>query len=232
MSEDAASRRKPGRGRDGKALALATPATPQPAFLWVADHRALDFLNTSYLHKGRPVETLASVEALADWLLRSGLVAPEDAPALRRVLPRGDGALRLLAQAVDLREWFRRFVVARVGQPLALASVDEILRLNELLAQEESHGRIELSPTTDGSTDGALRLLRVPRWRAASGVLQPLAQVIADLVCHADFTLVRRCEAPDCALLFLDRTKGHRRRWCSMTLCGNRMKAAAFRSRQ
>ncbi|NEJ40784.1 CGNR zinc finger domain-containing protein, partial [Rhizobium ruizarguesonis] len=36
----------------------------------------------------------------------------------------------------------------------------------------------------------------------------------------------------DCTLFFLDTTKSHRRRWCSMALCGNRMKVAAFRSRK
>jgi len=31
---------------------------------------------------------------------------------------------------------------------------------------------------------------------------------------------------------FYDRTKSHRRRWCSMALCGNRAKARAHRERQ
>ncbi|WP_428243533.1 CGNR zinc finger domain-containing protein [Gynuella sp.] len=43
---------------------------------------------------------------------------------------------------------------------------------------------------------------------------------------------VRQYEAHDCTLVFLDTTKSHRRRWCSVVLCGNRMKVAAFRSRK
>jgi predicted RNA-binding Zn ribbon-like protein len=42
---------------------------------------------------------------------------------------------------------------------------------------------------------------------------------------------VRRCEGVDCVLWFYDRTKAHRRRWCSMEGCGNRAKVARFRSR-
>jgi predicted RNA-binding Zn ribbon-like protein len=43
---------------------------------------------------------------------------------------------------------------------------------------------------------------------------------------------VKRCEGAECTLWFVDRTKAHRRRFCSATACGNRDKVAAFRARQ
>ena len=66
----------------------------------------------------------------------------------------------------------------------------------------------------------------------ARQLLAPLAEAAAHLLATADFTLVRKCEDHACTLWFLDRTKSHRRRWCSMALCGNRNKVAAFRQRQ
>ncbi|WP_371263350.1 MULTISPECIES: CGNR zinc finger domain-containing protein [unclassified Pseudomonas] len=51
------------------------------------------------------------------------------------------------------------------------------------------------------------------------------------LATNDKFEFVRQCEAHDCVLLFHDLSKSHRRRWCSMATCGNRMKVAAFRSR-
>jgi predicted RNA-binding Zn ribbon-like protein len=60
----------------------------------------------------------------------------------------------------------------------------------------------------------------------------PVAEAVATLLAKGDFSLVRKCECPDCTLWFHDRTKSHHRRWCSMALCGNRMKVAAFRARQ
>jgi predicted RNA-binding Zn ribbon-like protein len=42
---------------------------------------------------------------------------------------------------------------------------------------------------------------------------------------------LRTCEQGDCAALFLDRSRGERRRWCSMARCGSRAKVAAFRQR-
>jgi predicted RNA-binding Zn ribbon-like protein len=62
--------------------------------------------------------------------------------------------------------------------------------------------------------------------------LVPVAEAVARLLAEGDFKLVRKCESADCTLWFHDRTKSHHRRWCSMALCGNRAKVAAFRARQ
>ena len=63
-------------------------------------------------------------------------------------------------------------------------------------------------------------------------LLAPLAEAAAAPLVEGDFELVRHCENPECTLWFYDRTKSHRRRWCSMALCGNRHKVATFRRRQ
>jgi predicted RNA-binding Zn ribbon-like protein len=44
------------------------------------------------------------------------------------------------------------------------------------------------------------------------------------LLRNADFSRLRQCDA--CTWLFIDRSKGGRRRWCSMATCGNRTKAS------
>jgi predicted RNA-binding Zn ribbon-like protein len=54
---------------------------------------------------------------------------------------------------------------------------------------------------------------------------------MAELVCDEDFSHVKACEGRGCTLMFLDRTRGHARRWCSMSVCGNRAKQAAHRER-
>ncbi len=65
-------------------------------------------------------------------------------------------------------------------------------------------------------------LRRIRRWESPDELLLPIAEAAADLVCSADFRLIRACEGHACTLLFLDRTKAHGRRWCSMAVCGNR----------
>jgi predicted RNA-binding Zn ribbon-like protein len=54
---------------------------------------------------------------------------------------------------------------------------------------------------------------------------------MGQLLMQEDLSLVRQCGGEDCTIIFLDRTKSHRRRWCSMAACGNRAKVAAFRAR-
>jgi predicted RNA-binding Zn ribbon-like protein len=63
-------------------------------------------------------------------------------------------------------------------------------------------------------------------------LLAPIAEAAAELLTLQDFSIIRKCESPDCVLWFYDRTKGHKRRWCSMAVCGNRHKVSSFRKRQ
>jgi predicted RNA-binding Zn ribbon-like protein len=58
-----------------------------------------------------------------------------------------------------------------------------------------------------------------------------VAGAASDLLCHADFSLVRKCENPAGLRYFYDVGKNHARRWCSMSVCGNRMKVALYHRR-
>ena len=52
-----------------------------------------------------------------------------------------------------------------------------------------------------------------------------------DLFANGNRELVRLCDGAGCNLWFYDRTKSHRRRWCSMAVCGNRDKVKNHRAR-
>jgi len=67
---------------------------------------------------------------------------------------------------------------------------------------------------------------------SSAGLLWPIADALVKLVTDDKFEYVRQCEAHNCILLFHDLSKSHRRRWCSMATCGNRMKVAAYRNRK
>lgn len=98
--------------------------------------------------------------------------------------------------------------------------------LNTFMANAESH--MELVP----GPNGTFQILRTWKERTAEQVLGPLAEAAAKLLAEGDFSLIRRCENDECVLWFYDRTRSHRRRWCSMETCGNRHKVAAFRTRE
>ena len=199
-------------------------ATRPPAFL-IADAPGLDFLNTIGAPEGEPVEWLACGEDLLDWLGRSQLIAPEEsAQARRSALP---GELdAVAAEARALREWFRRFVLVHQGRSLAPDALAELRPLTRLLERDEAFLSI-----TPGSPKDHLALRWRRRWRAPASLLLPIAQAMAELVCESDFAHIKTCEGVGCTLVFLDTTRDHRRRWCSMAVCGNRAKQAAHRER-
>ena len=62
-------------------------------------------------------------------------------------------------------------------------------------------------------------------------VLWSVIQAAADLVTSHDVARIRECNAPDCNWLFLDRSRGGRRKWCDMSTCGNRAKARRYYER-
>jgi predicted RNA-binding Zn ribbon-like protein len=69
-------------------------------------------------------------------------------------------------------------------------------------------------------------------WAADEGgldrMLWPIARSAADLLTSPELGSVRRCAREGCDWLFVDRSKNHSRRWCSMSLCGSRVKARRY----
>lgn len=187
-------------------------ATPEP--LLIADHLALDFLNTSFGTSIR-VELLNSDLQVFQWMKKvridmEGVSEPTD-----------EAKGELLSGALELRTIAEALIIAaKHGKSFDTA------RLNTYLAYGSNYCQVE-----HRNEQG---WIIKPRRHISSAkhLLTPIAEAIADLLVNADFSLVRKCENPDCTLWFYDRTKSHQRRWCDMAICGNRMKAAAFRARQ
>jgi predicted RNA-binding Zn ribbon-like protein len=180
--------------------------------LLVGDNLALDFINTEYglgpLHR----EVLASDESVVDWLRTVGALRAE--PVLA---PTG-----LVTLARELRASARALVQAgRAGKWADPALVNHLLE----------RGQRPVALQWDDSAN-EFRVVRRIGALDAPGLLAPIVEALTRLLTDVDLSLVRQCEGDNCTLLFHDVTKSHRRRWCSMADCGNRMKVAAFRARQ
>ncbi len=191
-------------------------------FTLIGNHRYLDFVNTEGMQRGQRVDFLADFPDLVAWLTATELLAPAEADrALRRWSGTPAGA-RVLVEARKLRAHFRETVeqIAR-GRPIAASALEAI---NALLARQIGHG--ELVRTRKGF----LRRFRF-ELRTPVDLLVPVAETAGDFLCHADLSLVRKCENPSCLRYFYDLSKNHARRWCSMSVCGNRMKVAAYHRR-
>ena len=72
----------------------------------------------------------------------------------------------------------------------------------------------------------------------ARGATDPIRAGLSAIARDAIETLavgardLRVCEDSACGRIYLDRSRGKRRRWCSMRACGNRAKVAAYRKRR
>jgi len=218
-----------------------TNRRPPPFF--IADNLGLDFLNSIAVPVDSKVEWLASGEDLLAWLKQAQLVPDTVLNTFRKNAVPGE-LDAIAAQARDLRDWFKRFVYKHMGRPIDPKALRELGPLNKLLARDEEFGQIvvrnQLRDQRDFRNHGhreqkekisglAWRAQR--RWHSPESLLIPIARSLADLVCTEDFTDVKACEGPPCTLLFVDRTRGRARRWCSMAICGNRAKQAAHRQR-
>jgi predicted RNA-binding Zn ribbon-like protein len=187
--------------------AEAVTAAPQ-----VGDHLALDLLNTQARADGHVKEFWNTADDVRNWLARQGIVAQGNGAA-------AEGAT-LLAQAIELRELARDLLTLRKdGQTPDPAGLN--VYLDACLS----------APHLERDDRGKMNLVRQARGDALATLLGPLAESVAQLLADGDFSLVKQCEHPDCVLWFYDRTKAHKRRWCSMALCGNRYKAAQFRKK-
>jgi predicted RNA-binding Zn ribbon-like protein len=209
------------RPRTGELMGLHGPA------IFIGDAPALDFLNSVATPADTTIDWIDDGEGLLRWLEQAHLVPADVLRKTRKqALP---GKLDMIAaQARSLREWFRGFVLKHKGRPLALMDLAELQPLNQLLGRDEAYYRIVLRPSGRAA---ALELQVVRHWRSPEALLLPIGEMFARLLCAEDFSNVRACERPGCTLIFADRTRGHVRRWCSMDICGNRVKQAAHRRR-
>ena len=184
-----------------------------PDFLILADDPALDFLNTLAQAEDGPIEYLATNKDVVAWLKKTGYLDERDQPVFKREV--------LAVTARGLREIIRKLVAQRKAD----RKVD-IGALNSFLM----HGRYKVQLAR--GDDGELEVRHLFETDTPEQLLTQVAQAAAELLATGDFDLIRKCEADDCVLWFYDRTKAHRRRWCSMAICGNRHKVAKFRQRQ
>ncbi len=181
--------------------------------LFLAGHPALDFLNTRMRVNEDLVDLLQSDEDVLIWLKQAGFPAP--------AIDGRTAPLALLHSARCLRESVRSLVEKRKAGRRGDPSI-----LNSFLAASQSHLRLVWNKSR------TLTLDTVRRQDTAESILAPVAEAAAHLLTTADFELIKRCEDETCVLWFSDQTKSHHRRWCSMEICGNRHKVAAYRGRR
>lgn len=190
-------------------------------FLFVGNNLALDLLNTRPVQNAEVVELLPDFDALLRWFQAADLLTAPEAARVRRRWGKSNRARRTIEAAKELREGLRKQVLAwEAGHAVQPCVVEE---LNRVMAKRPMRTRLK----------AARDMLSTQTWFAVDqpeDLLSPLAHSAATLFAEGDRGRVRKCE--QCVLHFHDTSKKGTRRWCSMQLCGNRLKVAAYAARQ
>ena len=173
---------------------------------------SLDLLATTH-----PEERLDSTEVLCAWIVGSGLVP--DGTDLTHADPSWLVGFR------ELRGRIGQLVRGAPGQgpghgyDLALAHVNDVA------------GAAPPAPRAVRDEGGSLvRELDGPPGCAAllGAIARDAVGLLTDPVARA---AIRECEGDNCPIVYLDTSRGRRRRWCSSEVCGNRERVARHRRR-
>lgn len=191
----------------------------KPGFYFIGNYLCVDFVNTRHAEDGRVVEDLLeSPWDLVRWLREAGVLGPLEAEEMAERWGEGPEGERVFRRAVGFRECLRGMVegVAEGGavRQEAIEEINGVLR--------ERPGYTQVVRSGDGF-EGRF----VAERRVAEGEISPVAESAAELLTGGDLSRLKKCENPECTLYFYDTSKNRSRRWCSMDVCGNVMKARA-----
>jgi predicted RNA-binding Zn ribbon-like protein len=179
------------------------------SFRFDAGSLSLDFVATVRHRASRPRELLATPALFLRWLREAGLL-------IDPVMPSAEEH----GMALALRESIHALVSAIVLR--GKVESGDIARMNETAALPIAAPRLE---------EKSLSLA----WHARTPVRSALASIARDavmLVGGADRRRLKICSHKDCRMLFVDASPRGSRRWCAMSVCGNREKVAAHRRRR
>jgi predicted RNA-binding Zn ribbon-like protein len=188
----------------------------------VALDDTFDFLNTDDTENGLPAERLPTLDAALSWFVDRGVIHREGADRVR-AQDAGHPVVtdRDLARIHAVRSALRDVAVAIVDQrapaPASLDTVNRALHARQV---------IELVPGPDG--------VNVDHRHVGDPIDDALARLSDPLVTeltsgHPD--RIKVCDSDTCEWIFYDTSRTSRRRWCDMSTCGNRAKAARHRAR-
>ncbi|MGV9646149.1 CGNR zinc finger domain-containing protein [Streptomyces sp. NPDC003514] len=174
---------------------------------------SLDLLATAH-----PCERFVSVEVLCAWIGESGLVPPHT--------PLGHADASWVTGFREVRAFLDQLVRGALPGPPPRPSYDRVLeRVNDVARAAPP------APRAVRGGDGTLvrRLERPPACAELLGALaRDALELLTDPVARAG---LRECEGDNCPLVYLDTSRGRRRRWCSSEVCGNRERVARHRRR-
>lgn len=192
-------------------------------FYLVGNNLSVDFINTRIRENGEPKELLESFEDFIAWTVKTELLDLSQAKDVLQTWSGKPRAAQVFKRALKFRELLHQ-MISDAARGAAIKP-DAIESINLILKEENGYAEVV-------RIEGGFEKHFHADYSVPERLLAPIAEAAADLLCYSNPAYLKKCETPECVIYFYDVTKNHARRWCSMAICGNRAKAAAFYQRQ
>lgn len=178
----------------------------------------LDFVNTSDAHPSQPdTEFLKSYASLVEWAVYVGAIPHVQVDRLiASAEAHPDKAEAALKNAITVRDTVYRVLSAAAAHQHPKPT--DMQAFNHMLSKAMTHLRLS-------TVDQHFEWTYTQADADLETMLWPVLWSVSELLTSHDLRDLRECASDDCSWLFLDTSKNHSRRWCSMTQCGNRAKA-------
>ena len=181
---------------------MKTGKKPAPGELVIVQ----GLVNTIDIESG--IDEIGTKRQLKDWLVRFGLLQKNETVSEKDLLI-----------VLSFREALRHLLSANNGGD---TSPSDVKKLNQLASRYP----LEVSFMADGTFSLST---------ADQGIGRVLGQILAQMVkavVEGTWSWLKACKDPKCHWAFYDSSKNHSGRWCSMSVCGSRDKARAYRKRR
>ncbi len=190
-------------------------------FLFVGNKPILDFLNTRPVLAQCPTELLPDFPALERWLIASGIMSSAKMKRLVQSWRHSPEAALFYKDVIAFRERLREAVLRLES---GSAPSDEFI-------QEVNRG-LQQNPLATVLRKREGRIVRVQIFdpEQPTDLWKLIFDGAADLLSEPEIDRIRQCEK--CVVHFFDTSKKGSRRWCSMNICGNKLKVAAYQRRK
>lgn len=186
---------------------------------------SLDFVNTVDVRPTEnPIELLPTYTELFSWARQAGLLTRmQELNLLKKASRNPTEAESVRKSAIALRECLFQIFVHTLDDE----QIPEGLLTKWNRYVQRAMDQHELVTAKEGF-----------EWRSTADPLEfdsflwPIVHSAVKLLTGPDTDRLRRCAQDYCDWLFFDESKRGNRRWCDMSICGNRAKAQRFYSRK
>lgn len=191
----------------------------------IGGHVAIDLVNTVTARNAAPVDWIDGYPRLLQWAALTGQFVPADLTALRHLAEADPGtAAQVLDRTRELREALHDLITALIHHDAPVPA--------EAVGQVEDHWKRAAASARLTVHEDAPRVQVGVETSGLEYLNHELALQAVDLLRALPLERTRTCPGQRCGWVFIDSSRGGRRRWCDMATCGNAAKGRAHYQRK